>query len=140
MISNDKLLSDFKKLFSKYSIKKVKLDEFDSLLKEKLVTLLSKDRIEYRPCYYYSNQFYRDYTENVFGVNRNEKFYIFIYSNITMDMRTILVIELTLQSTHKSNEFRFDVKRAFSMRDKIADKYYYNIRDFIENFIIIKNK
>ena len=140
MINNDKLLSDFKKLFNKYNIKRVKLDEFDNLLKEKLVTLLSKDRIEYKPCYYYSNQFCGDYTETVFGINRNKKFYIFIYSNITMDMQTILVIELTLQNTHKSNEFRFDVKRVFSMRGKIADKYYYNIRNFIENFIIMKNK
>ena len=140
MISNDKLLSDFKKLFNRYSVKKIKLEEFDSLLKEKLVILLSRDRIEYRPCYYYSNQFYRDYIETVFEINRNEKFYIFIYSNITMDMQTILVIELTLQSTHKSNEFRFDVKKAFSIKDKISDKYYYNIKDFIENFIIIKKE
>ena len=131
MVSSNKLLNDLKRLFNKYNVKKVKLEEFNGLLKE---------RISYRPCYYYSNQFYKDYTETVFGVNRNEKLYIFIYSNIVMDMQTILVIELTLQNTYKSNEFRFDVKRVFSMKDKIADKYYYNIRDFIENFIIIKNK
>ena len=140
MVSSNKLLNDLKRLFNKYNVKKVKLEEFNGLLKERLVTLLSKDRISYRPCYYYSNQFYKDYTETVFGVDRDEKSYIFIYSNITMDMYPILVIELTLQNTYKSNEFMFYVKKASSIKDKISDKYYYNIRDFIEKFIIIKKK